>query len=94
MTINTAPVPHLKLDHPVITREEAKKFLLPGYEMDEYFPKNGVTCGPDHLGYYFKAVWPLVCGYRRVVVAQKAMTTFATLGMFAVGDRDLDHRSP
>jgi MoxR-like ATPase len=85
---------HLALSHKVISAEDAKKFLLPGYEMDQYFPKQGAHCGAEHLQYYFQVIWPLISAYRKVIVAQKAMTTFATLGLFAVGDRDLSGRHP
>jgi MoxR-like ATPase len=83
--------PYLKLKHDVITREEAQKFLLPGYEMDPYFPKGGVTCGPEHLRYVLQVGYVLLVEYRRVIVGQRAMTTYTLIGMLAVGDRDFDH---
>lgn len=85
--------PGLNARHPLITKEEAQKFLLPGYAMDDYYPKQGTICGRQHLEYYFKVIWPLISAYRSVIVGQKAMTTYSLLGMFAVGDRDLDHIS-
>lgn len=77
--------------HPLITREEAEKFLLPGYTMDSYFPKRGVTCGHEHLRYVLQMAYPLLISYRKVIVGQRAMTTYTLLGLLSVGDRDPDH---
>lgn len=63
----------------------------PDFGPDPYFDPKKVKCGPKHIEYIQRIVWPLIASYRRVLVAQKAMTTYTAIGMFSVGDADLHH---
>lgn len=69
------------------------RFIDPRFGPDPYFKRvaGRAECSDKHLEYMFRIVWPLIASYRKVIVAQKAMTTYTALGMFAVGDRDLNH---
>ena len=58
---------------------------------DPYFDPKKVKCGPEQVQNIQRVIWPLIASYRKVLVAQKAMTTYTTVGMFAVGDADLRH---
>ena len=42
----------------------------------------------------FRIMWPLLASYRKVIVAQRAMTTYTALGQVAVGDHDLEYLGP
>lgn len=74
-----------------ISKKAAQEFLPPGFSMDPKFPAEGAECGAEHVQYMLGIVWPLLDSYRKVLVAQRAMSTYTTIGMFAVGDRDLNH---
>ena len=65
--------------------------MPPGYEIDPVFPKEGATCYPQLLQYVLGVAYPLLQEYRRVIVGQRAMTTYTLIGLFAVGDNDPDH---
>ena len=75
----------------MITREEAKKFTLDDFGMDPKFPEKGAECSEKHVEYMLQVVWPLIASYRKVLVSQSAMSSYTAMGMFAVGDRDLDY---
>lgn len=78
---------------PLVKADEARAFLPPEFQdrMDPYFPKEGATCGSEHLQYVLGVAWPLLLSYRDVIVGQRAMTTYTLIGMLAAGDRDPDH---
>lgn len=69
------------------------RFVDSDFGPDPYFKRviGQAECEAQHIEYMFRVVWPLIASYRKVIVAQKAMTTYTALGMFAAGDRDLDH---
>ena len=75
------------------TESQAQRFANPDFGLDPYFKRvaGRIECSEKHLEYMLQVVWPLLSSYRLVIVGQRAMTTYTTLGMFAVGDRDLDH---
>lgn len=68
-----------------------QRFVDPDFGPDPYFRRvaGRAECNERHLEYMFRIVWPFMASDRRVIVGQKAMTTYRTLGIFAVGDRDL-----
>lgn len=70
-----------------------ERFIDSDFGPDPYFERvaGEAECEEKHIEYMFRIVWPLIASYRKVIVAQKAMTTYTALGMFAAGDRDLDH---
>lgn len=70
-----------------------QRFIDPDFGPDPYFERiaGKAECNEQHIEYMFRIVWPLIASYRKVIVAQKAMTTYTALGMFAAGDRDLEH---
>ena len=74
---------------------DADKYIDPYFGPDPYFEKliKTASCSERHLEYMFRIVLPLLASYRKVLVAQKAMTTYTTIGHFAVGDRDFDYLS-
>ncbi len=75
----------------LISKEAAQGFLPDGFPMDSKFPSAGAGCGEEHVKRILSVVWPILVSYRRVLVAQKAMSSYTALGMFSVGDRDTDH---
>ena len=85
-----------KMRHRPVLLQEAEQFLPPQYagKMDPYFPKEGTTCGEEHLKYVLGIAYPILREYRDVVVGQSGPTMFTLLGDFAIGDRDLDHSGP
>ncbi len=74
-----------------ISPEQAQKFVPPGFIMDPKFPAEGATCGEEHVRHMLGVVWPIVASLRKVLVAQRGMSTYTIIGMFAVGDRDLGY---
>lgn len=72
---------------------DVTQFVDPDFGPDPYFArvKKLSPCGDEHLRYMFRIVWPALASDRKVLVAQRAMTTYRMLGMIAVGDRDLDY---
>ncbi|MBI2446362.1 MAG: AAA family ATPase [Parcubacteria group bacterium] len=77
----------------VWTESQAQRFASPDFGLDPYFKRvaGRAECGEKHLEHMLRVVWPLLASYRLVIVGQRAMTTYTTIGMFAVGDRDLEH---
>jgi len=71
--------------------QNVSRFIDPDFGPDPYFEKirKPSPAGDRHIEYMFKIVWPLLASYRKVLVAQRAMTTYTVLGQIAVGDRDL-----
>jgi MoxR-like ATPase len=67
----------------------------PDFGPDPYFEesiKRGkLSCSEKQFWYVSKVIWPVECSFRRVLVAQDDLIKFTTLGLFAVGDRDLGH---
>ena len=76
----------------VIDRGKAEELVPKGFELDPYFPKEGASCGEEHVRHMVNIVSPLVQSFRKVIVAQKQMVSYTALGLFSVGDRDLDHK--
>ncbi len=76
-----------------IKTKDAERFLPKGFEMDPCF-SDTAECSEKHVRYMLSIVWPILDSYRRVLVSQRQMTTYTTMGMFAVGDTDLGHLSP
>lgn len=81
-----------------LAREDVEGFVDPFFGWDPYFDlekTNKGLCYQDketalkHVEYMFRFIWPLMWSYRQVLVAQKDWTTYVTLGMLAVGDRDI-----
>ena len=72
---------------------DGNKYIDPYFGPDPYFEKliKTASCTKQHLEYMFRILWPLLASYRKVIVAQRAMTTYTALGQVAVGDRDLDY---
>ncbi len=75
----------------LISKEQAQKFLPPGFVMDPKFPSEGATCGEEHVRHMVGIVSPFVQSFQSVLVAQKQMVSYTTLGLFATGDRDIGH---
>ena len=75
---------------------DASKHIDPHFGPDPYFEKliKTASCSAQHLEYMFRILWPLLASYRKVIVAQRAMTTYTALGQIAVGDRDLEYLGP
>ncbi|MEK7083298.1 MAG: AAA family ATPase, partial [Patescibacteria group bacterium] len=75
------------------SQEGVGKFIDPDFGIDPYFEKilNPSPAGDKHIEYMFRIIWPLLASYRKVLVAQRAMTTYTVLGQIAVGDRDLGY---
>ena len=69
------------------------RFIDPDFGPDPYFEKilNPKPAGDKHIEYMFKIIWPLLASYRKVLVAQRAMTTYTVLSQIAAGERDLDY---
>lgn len=81
-----------------LARGDIEGFIDPLFGRDPYFSLEKASDGLryqdkeaalKHVEYMFKYIWPLIWSYRQVLVAQKDWTTYVTLGMFAVGDRDI-----
>lgn len=72
---------------------DVARFVDPDFGPDPYFArvKKPSPCGDQHLEYMFRIVWPLLASYRKVLVGQRAMTSYTVIGQIAVGDRDLDN---
>jgi len=75
----------------IVSYETAKEIAHKKFGVDPYFPKAGAQCSEKHVEYMLQVVWPLLASYRKVLVAQRAMSTYTALGMFAVGDTDIGH---
>ncbi len=77
----------------IAIQHQVSEFIDPDFGPDPYFAKihKSSPAGDQHIEYMFRIVWPLLASYRRVLVAQRAMTTYTVLGQIAAGDRDLDY---
>ncbi|KKU05419.1 MAG: ATPase [Parcubacteria group bacterium GW2011_GWA2_45_30] len=69
---------------------DISRFTDPRFGPDPYFEKlkDRASCSDMHLKYMFQIVWPLMDTFRKVLVGQRDMTTYLSIGRFAVGDRD------
>jgi len=76
-----------------LSLEYVSKFVDSDFGPDPYFEKirKPSPAGDRHIEYMFRIVWPLLASYRRVLVAQRAMTTYTVLSQIATGERDLDY---
>lgn len=76
-----------------LSLERVSQFIDPDFGPDPYFEKirNSSPAGDQHIEYMFRIIWPLLASYRKVLVAQRAMTTYTVLSQIAVGERDLDY---
>ncbi|TSC68932.1 MAG: MoxR-like ATPase [Parcubacteria group bacterium Gr01-1014_66] len=76
-----------------VSLEYVNKFIDPDFGPDPYFAKisKPSPAGDRHLEYMFRIIWPLLASYRKVLVAQRAMTTYTVLSQIAAGERDLDY---
>ncbi|MDP3735700.1 MAG: AAA family ATPase [bacterium] len=77
----------------MITRKDAERFVLPEFGMDPNFPEEA-ECSAEHARHLLQVIWPQKYSYDRVLVAQEPMRNATLMGMFAVGDTDLDHLGP
>lgn len=76
-----------------LSQASVSKFIDPDFGPDPYFEKiaNPSPANDKHIEYMFRVVWPLLASYRKVLVAQRAMTTYTVLSQIAAGERDLDY---
>lgn len=67
----------------------------PDFGPDPYFEecvKQGkLSCTEKQAWYVSHILWPIEASFRRVMVAQNDLIKYTTLGLFAVGDRDLGY---
>lgn len=73
-----------------VTKEAAMKLLPEGVQMDPYFPDE-TECDEEHVRHMFRGPVPTMAALRSVLVGQTAMSTYPNIGMFAVGDRDIEY---
>ncbi len=67
----------------------------PDFGPDPYFEecagRGKLLCTEKQIWYVSKILWPVESSFRRVLVAQEDLIQYTTLGLFAVGDRDLGY---
>lgn len=83
-----------------VTMSDVSRLVDQDYGLDPYLDTKEIdknlryddwATAKQHLEYMLRIIWPLLYSYRQIVVGQRAMTTYAGLGLIAAGDRDLDH---
>ncbi|MDO8561029.1 MAG: MoxR family ATPase [bacterium] len=61
---------------------------------ERYLSRGQVSCTNRHIEYMFRIMWPLLSSYRKIIVAQKAFTSYTALAPVAPGDRDGTYIAP
>lgn len=80
------------------TLSNVARFVDSDFGRDPYFERylarGQVSCTEQHIEYVFRIMWPLLSSYRKIIVSQKAFTSYTALAPIAPGDRDGTYIAP
>lgn len=80
----------------VWTMSTVECFVDPDFGPDPYFERvaGRAECSKEQIEYMFRIMWPLLFSYRKIIVAQKAFTSYTAMAPVAPGDRDGTYIAP
>jgi len=73
-----------------------ERFVDPDFGPDPYFKRvaGRAECSERQIKYMFRIMWPVLTSYRKIIVAQKAFTSYTAMAPIAPGDRDGTYIAP